>query len=91
MLRLSPATCLPDSELANALKLFTPEIRRQDIEISYTTDPGYYDIDVSWAKVSFQSILGRLPARGRHFVSKSKSRVITSESEVIKSENAGLP
>jgi hypothetical protein len=53
MLRLSPATCLPDSELANALKLFTPEIRRQDVEISYTTDPGYYDVDVSWAKVSF--------------------------------------
>jgi hypothetical protein len=91
MLRLSPATCLPDSELANALKFFTPEIRRQDIEISYTTDPGYHDVDVSWAKVSFQSILGRLPARGRHFVSKSKSRAITSESEAIKFENDCLP
>jgi hypothetical protein len=61
MLRLSPTTCLPDSELANSLKLFTPEIRRQDIKISYTTDPGYYDIDVSWAKVSFQPISAIFP------------------------------
>lgn len=56
MLRLSPKTCLPDSELANSLKLFAPEFRRQGIEISYTTDPGYLDINVSWAKVSFRII-----------------------------------
>jgi hypothetical protein len=46
MLRLNPKTCLPDSELANSLKLFAPEFRRQDIGISYTTDRGYSDIDV---------------------------------------------
>lgn len=54
MLRLSPKTCLPDSELANSIKLFAPEFRRQDIEMSYTTDPGYLDVGVSWVKVSFR-------------------------------------
>jgi hypothetical protein len=57
MLRLNPKTCLPDSELANSLKLFAPEFRRQDTETSYTTDPGYSVIDVSWVKVRFQPVL----------------------------------
>lgn len=56
MLLLSPKTCLPGNELANSLKLFTLEARRKDIGISYTTDSGYSDIGVSWAKVSFPSI-----------------------------------
>lgn len=56
MLRLSPKTCLPDSELRNSLKLFTPEFRRQDIDMDYKTDPSYAEFFVSWVKVSFLSM-----------------------------------
>lgn len=56
MLRLSPKTCLPDSELGNSLKLFTPEFRRQDIDMDYKADPSYAEFDVSWVKVSFLSM-----------------------------------
>ncbi|KAL1581741.1 hypothetical protein WHR41_09503 [Cladosporium halotolerans] len=56
MLRLSPKTCLPDSELGNSLKLFTPEFRRQDIDMDYNADPSYAEFDVSWVKADMTRI-----------------------------------
>lgn len=52
MLSLSPKACLPDRQLANSLKLFQPEFRRQDIQFVYRIDQTYLDFDVSWVMVS---------------------------------------
>lgn len=52
MLSLSPKACLPGRQIANSLKLFQPEFRRQEVEFDYRIDQSYLDLDVSWVLVS---------------------------------------
>lgn len=52
MLSLSPKACLPDLQIANSLKLFQPEFRRQEVEFGYRIDQSYLDLDASWVLVS---------------------------------------
>lgn len=52
MLSLSPKVCLPDRQLAESLKLFQPEFRRQDIQFGYRIDQSYLGFGVSWVMVS---------------------------------------
>lgn len=51
MLSLSPKACLPDRQLASSLKLFQPELHRQNIQFEYRIDQTYLDFDVSWVMV----------------------------------------
>lgn len=56
MLSLSPKACLPDRQLAEALKLFQPEFRRQGIQFCYRIDQSYLEVAVSWVMVSIVQV-----------------------------------
>jgi hypothetical protein len=52
MLSLTPKVCLPGRQLATSLKMFQSELQRQDIQLGFSVDLSYEEVDVSWVMVS---------------------------------------
>ncbi|KAI7721175.1 hypothetical protein KC353_g1578 [Hortaea werneckii] len=48
MLSLVPKACLPSRNLAESLKMFQPEFRKQNMEFGYRIDRSYIDHRVDW-------------------------------------------
>ena len=48
MLSLDPKSCRPSTQLANSLKMFQPEFRRQAMEFSYCVDTSYMDHNIDF-------------------------------------------
>lgn len=48
MLTLVPKPCEASRELANSLKMFQPELRKQNITFGYCIDESYKEIAVEW-------------------------------------------
>ncbi|KAK5123204.1 hypothetical protein LTR85_003403 [Meristemomyces frigidus] len=48
MLTLTPNPCRPSRQLADSLKMFQPEFRKQRMEFKYRLDRSYLDHSISW-------------------------------------------
>lgn len=48
MLSLAPKPCQPSRELANSMKMFQPEFRKQGIKFKYIIDQSYEETAVAW-------------------------------------------
>ena len=75
MLSLSPSSCQPKMGLANALKMFQPEIKKQRMQFDYAVDYSYQDHDVDWVKadmVRINQILVNLVTNAIKFTSKKE-------------------
>ncbi|KAK3671165.1 hypothetical protein LTR78_008966 [Recurvomyces mirabilis] len=48
MLTLSPKPSQPRTDLANTLKMFQPEFRKQHIDFGFRLDISYADIEIDW-------------------------------------------
>ena len=56
MLSLTPKACEPSKQLANSLKMFQPELRKQGLQFEYCLDNSYVDYDVSWVMADLARI-----------------------------------
>ena len=56
MLSLAPKPSEPNRQLANALKMFQPELRKQGIEFDYCVDTSYVSYDIRWVMADLTRI-----------------------------------
>jgi signal transduction histidine kinase len=56
MLSLRPKACDPIRQLANTLKMFQPEFRKQDIGFDYRIDTTYKDLRIEWVMADFARV-----------------------------------
>lgn len=56
MLSLAPKPCQPSRELANSLKMFQPEFRKQSIKFEYQIDKSYEESAISWVMADLARI-----------------------------------
>lgn len=56
MLALAPKPCEPVREIANSLKMFQPEMRKQGVKFDYCIDQSYYDIAIDWVMADLARI-----------------------------------
>ena len=56
MLALGPKPCEPIRQIANSLKMFQPEMRKQGIKFDYCIDTSYYDVAVNWVMADLARI-----------------------------------
>lgn len=56
MLSLVPKPCEPKRQLADSLKMFQPEFRKQQVEFRYCIDRSYIECGLSWAMADLARI-----------------------------------
>ena len=56
MLSLAPKPCEPSRELANSLRMFNPEFRKQGIDFHYDVDETYKKYAVEWVMADLSRI-----------------------------------
>ncbi|KAK5673941.1 hypothetical protein LTS10_013286 [Elasticomyces elasticus] len=56
MLTLTPKPCQPSRQLANLMKMFQPQFRKQCMDFEYQVDRSYPDYDISWVQADLARI-----------------------------------
>ncbi|KAK4553207.1 hypothetical protein LTR86_009737 [Recurvomyces mirabilis] len=77
MLTLSPKPSQPRTDLANTLKMFQPEFRKQDIDFGFRLDNSYADIKIDWVLADLArmgQVLVNLITNAIKFTANAKSR-----------------
>lgn len=82
MLSLCPRSVQPKRQLADSLKMFQPEFRKQHLELEYIIDRSYEEMSVDWVKadlVRISQILVNLVTNAIKFTTrKDGERKITT-------------
>ena len=77
MLNLCPRSVQPKTQLANSLKMFQPEFRKQKINFEYKVDRTYRDLEVDWVKadlVRVSQVLVNLITNAIKFTAKKEGK-----------------
>jgi len=75
MLSLAPKSCRPKFALADGLRMFQAEIKKQKFEFDYAVDYSYQDHGIDWVKadmVRINQVLVNLMTNAIKFTSKKK-------------------
>jgi signal transduction histidine kinase len=77
MLSLTPKSVQPKRQLADSLKMFQPELRKQNVRFEYKVDFSYDDFHVDWVKadlVRISQVLVNLVTNSIKFMAKTENR-----------------
>lgn len=77
MLSLSPKSVQPKRQLADSLKMFQPELRKQNMKFEYKVDDSYDHFHVDWVEadlVRISQVLVNLVSNSIKFMAKTKDR-----------------
>lgn len=77
MLSLSPKSVQPKRQLADSLKMFQPELRKQNMRFEYKVDCSYDELQVDWVKadlVRISQVLVNLVTNSIKFMAKTRTR-----------------
>ncbi|QDS67716.1 hypothetical protein FKW77_005712 [Venturia effusa] len=77
MLSLTPKSVQPKRQLADSLKMFQPELRKQNMKFEYKVDYSYDDFHVDWVKadlVRISQVLVNLVTNSIKFMAKTTNR-----------------
>ncbi|TLD24403.1 Phytoene desaturase [Venturia nashicola] len=77
MLSLTPKSVQPKRQLADSLKMFQPELRKENMKFEYKVDYSYDHFHVDWVKadlVRISQVLVNLVTNSIKFMAKTKDR-----------------
>ncbi|KAG9691730.1 hypothetical protein KCU95_g7754, partial [Aureobasidium melanogenum] len=77
MLSLAPRATKPKVQMADTLKIFQPELRKRDVDFSYTVRPEYDSCNVDWVMadlVRISQVIINLMTNAIKFTTKSERK-----------------
>ncbi|KEQ65307.1 uncharacterized protein M437DRAFT_18486, partial [Aureobasidium melanogenum CBS 110374] len=77
MLSLAPRATKPKVQMADTLKIFQPELRKRDVDFSYTVRPEYDSCNVDWVMadlVRISQVIVNLMTNAIKFTTKSERK-----------------